>query len=699
MTVSSEQSFIVYNGDGTTKTFTIPFYFLLGSDISITLTDTAGSETVLVYGVNFSIVGDGSPSGGAATLNTAPPSGYTVNIYRNPPVTQQTAYQENGKFPAKSHEKALDKLTMLIQSVIYKLNVFNSKSVKVPEAGNWVAPKISDRNNRIFAWDNDGKPIAVLPQTGSASDVLIQLASSADGKGDALISVKQPFTGATPRTQHDFNAQFVSVKDGGAVGDGVTSCGSAFQTVIAANSHVYIPPGDWVIDANILKSSGPLCLRGAGVGVTRLICTVATGTVLKFTPQNGNDFFDFSGFTMVGAAPIANKVQAIHIDGSSQLTATLYRGMQVTGEREKRRGIVHNIDYQPLDSSHGFGKGLRITSLLNFNMHSQSFYGPSGTFADEAYAIDGQGVPVDIRVYDLYAYNVTRAFNMPDYVEALYIKDCDFVGVTEGICNYYQSGRSVIPTSTIAERSNGLKIGPMHTSFKGTQGFRLDGAAYVKIMSCLIFAQNDAQAQKAHIYLTNTNFATVKDNMLVGDASVVTGNASFGVLGDVLTNSVVSGNQANGLLECVHLTDYSVTNVISDNYALGFASAVGVTVQGGNSVQNILRNNKGASASVAVTSTSNSLIAATYASGYNVSLTSSAAGSSQTISVSVPSNIFSSKPAIAMMTGVNGDGLIYEFVPSTSSATSLSFNVRRADSTAISAGTFGVLLFASSNVG
>jgi hypothetical protein len=129
-------------------------------------------------------------------------------------------------------------------------------------------------------------------------------------------------------------------------------------------------------------------------------------------------------------------------------------------------------------------------------MHSQSFYGPSGTFAAEAFAIDGQGVPVDIRAYDLYAYNVTRAFNMPDYVEALYIKECDFIGVTEGICSYYQSGRSVIPTSTISERSNGLKIGPMHTSFKGTQGFRLDGAAYAKIRSCLIFAQNDAQAQK-----------------------------------------------------------------------------------------------------------------------------------------------------------------------------------------------------------
>jgi len=171
------------------------------------------------------------------------------------------------------------------------------------------------------------------------------------------------------------------------------------------------------------------------------------------------------------------------------------------------------------------------------------------------------------------------------------------------------------------------------------------------------------------------------------------------LVGDVLTNSEVSGNQANGLLECVHLTDYSVNNALSDNYALGFASAVGVNIQGSNSVQNMLRNNKGVLASTIVTSPGNSLIAATYASGYNVSLASSAAGSSQTVSVAVPANIFSSKPAIAMMTGVNGDGLIYEFVPASSSATSLSFNVRRADSTAINAGTYGVLLFASSNVG
>lgn len=48
------------------------------------------------------------------------------------------------------------------------------------------------------------------------------LASSGDGLGDALIGVKQPFTGSAVRTQHDKNADYVMVTDFGAKGDYVT---------------------------------------------------------------------------------------------------------------------------------------------------------------------------------------------------------------------------------------------------------------------------------------------------------------------------------------------------------------------------------------------------------------------------------------------------------------------------------------------
>lgn len=526
------------------------------------------------------------------------------------------------------------------------------------------------------------------------------LASSANGLGDNLITVKQPFTGSKPRSQHDKNAESISVLDfEGADPTGASDSTAAFQAALNAYNDVYIPPGTYLISGNLTKNAAPLCLRGAGVGITNLICSAVSGAVIKHTPTSGDHFFNFCDFTMIGAAPSTAGVQAIWIDGSAQITTSIYKNMHVTGEREKRRGIIKNISYRALDSTHGFGKGLRITALLNFTMQGMDFTGASSAFATEAFAIDGDGVPVDIRAHDLYAYNVVRAFNMPDYVEGLYMRDCEFVGVTEGVCNYFQTGRSVLTSSSVPERSNGNKIGPIHVSFKGTQGIRLDGAAYVKIRGCLIFAQNDAQAQKSHIYVSNTNFATISDNMLVGDASVVTGNASFGIVGDILTNSIVSGNQCNGLFEAVHLTDNSVTNVIADNYALGFSGATAVSVLGNNSVQNMLRNNKGASTTASVTAAGNRLTAVTYAKGYSITLVAGSAGGSQQVTITVPSNVFPSTPAIAILVGVNGSGLLCELVPASSTATSLVFNVRMANGSAIGAGTYGMTLFASSNIG
>lgn len=51
---------------------------------------------------------------------------------------------------------------------------------------------------------------------------------SDESLGDALLGVKQPFADAVARTQHDFNAQFVTVFDANAKGDGVANDTAAF---------------------------------------------------------------------------------------------------------------------------------------------------------------------------------------------------------------------------------------------------------------------------------------------------------------------------------------------------------------------------------------------------------------------------------------------------------------------------------------
>lgn len=61
-----------------------------------------------------------------------------------------------------------------------------------------------------------------------------QLASSSPGNGDELLTIKEPFTGSVARTQHDKNAEIVTVKDANAAGDGVADDTAAFTTFEAS---------------------------------------------------------------------------------------------------------------------------------------------------------------------------------------------------------------------------------------------------------------------------------------------------------------------------------------------------------------------------------------------------------------------------------------------------------------------------------
>lgn len=94
-------------------------------------------------------------------------------------------------------------------------------------------------------------------QPVEVTDVLRKdLISNEETKGDALITVMQP-SGGVQRTLHNKNADTISIKDFGAVGDGVTNDDSAFllaSTWLASGTgkRILIPAGVYILTSTFV---------------------------------------------------------------------------------------------------------------------------------------------------------------------------------------------------------------------------------------------------------------------------------------------------------------------------------------------------------------------------------------------------------------------------------------------------------------
>jgi|SRR5690348_1559299 len=121
MTVNTDTSTAAYTGNGSTAIFSVPFYFLVDTDLKVSKLTVAGVSSVLVLNSDYTVTGAGVEAGGSITTIPTLSTGDKIFIERNVDAVQQTEYPVNSAFPSASHERALDRLTMLAQQVIAKL--------------------------------------------------------------------------------------------------------------------------------------------------------------------------------------------------------------------------------------------------------------------------------------------------------------------------------------------------------------------------------------------------------------------------------------------------------------------------------------------------------------------------------------------------------------------------------------------------
>lgn len=227
-----------YLANGESAVFSYPFPIFASEDLAVYLN---GAKQIS----GFDITGAGDTAGGDVTFDTAPAVGMIVTLARELPIERMTDFLEGGDFSAQSINNELDYLVAAIQQVDRENNsALRYSGHESP--GNVELPARATRANKALGFNADGDPVAV-----SLEGAMAHPDFTATG------------TGAATRTSDDKFSDFISIKDFGAVGDGLTDDTTAIQNALAAHDFVYIPPGEYLISSTIQISSNKK-LMGAG---------------------------------------------------------------------------------------------------------------------------------------------------------------------------------------------------------------------------------------------------------------------------------------------------------------------------------------------------------------------------------------------------------------------------------------------------
>lgn len=332
MTVSTELSHEEYVGNGVTTDFDFRFRIFEGKHLIVVVADSDGNEKTLKNGTDYTIVGAGSYHGGKVVLNKPLAQGWKILLERALPVVQETDLRNQGKFFAEVHEDAFDYLTMLIQKALgtfslslrkptYLSNYYDAKGNRIanlapPKFGSDGAnkdyvdnsikdidsktlrvkdkpinalPNTEQRANKILAFDDNGQPITVLPESGSASDVLIELAKPTGAK---LIN-----TNRGSSVQEHINGGMFTTRQ--------LNITNSDQLVSALSEHgAIIVNSDVIIDKYTIIPSHSNVINGGGLFrlVNRDSC-ISIRPNVKFDC----DIYDTSDTPL--------NISAIHIDG------------------------------------------------------------------------------------------------------------------------------------------------------------------------------------------------------------------------------------------------------------------------------------------------------------------------------------------------------------------------------------------------
>jgi len=348
MTVSNTTSRNQYTATSGQTVFPYTFEIFDKNDIAVLKNGTLLSE-----GTNYTVSGVGNDSGGNITLTVGATAGDILTFYRDMAYQRLTDYQNSGDFLAQEVNDDFDRLWLAVQQNSEGNDRAIVKPITDSASIDMTLPASADRANSFLTFDATGAPSvtragdpaapsSIVRQqfTGDGATLVYTLASAPGALGQSMqvfidgvyqendtysvsgtsltFSEAPPLNASIETVAFEVNAigetssnlvsytpagsgavqtsvqsklrETVSVKDFGAVGDGVTDDTAAIQAAIdSGNPEIFFPQGTYNVSSTLNYDKTSSIFFGEG-----------KGSIVKFTattdiPLFNHTFVDSDG--------------------------------------------------------------------------------------------------------------------------------------------------------------------------------------------------------------------------------------------------------------------------------------------------------------------------------------------------------------------------------------------------------------------
>lgn len=357
MSITTTTNRAAFAGNSSTTSFSFPYYFFTQADLVVILTASDGTETLMVLGTDYTISGTADatgayPTGASVVMSSAPVTGATLTIYRDPAQTQQLTLLEGDPLPVAPVSSAFDLLTMFVQRLSERISRAMRLKDGFTPTFDLTLPTTLPANTTIVV-NPTGDGLAIGPtvadienaDAASAASAIAAAASATAAAGSASTASSSVSAASTSATAAASSASAASTSASGAS----TSASAASTSATAAASSATTATTE-AGAASTSASGASTSATAAATSATAAAASAAAAAASNPLPRN---------FILNAQLAIWNRASSITIaNGATGYCPDRFYGKNSLGTG----GILTFTQQSPAVAGSKFAAQLQITT-------------------------------------------------------------------------------------------------------------------------------------------------------------------------------------------------------------------------------------------------------------------------------------------------------------------------------------------------